>query len=271
MSDTPDTPDTPDRPATPPTQPGPPPPWSSGPPGGQPDAAPTRPRWWRDVALVVGTVIVVLAAQAVISGGDDNDDDQEQSTATSAETPTTDAPDDTEPTEPTETTENRVHTANFPDGLWAVDSEIQPGRYVAQNQSAAGCNWERLAGSSGDNVIVSESSVKGQVVVDILPSDGAFHSENCGVWEVYEPRETPAATTVRDGDWVVGEQIEAGTYSVESATGCTWTHASGFEHTAQEVLEVVPAEARPTELFTVTLGAGQRFSTHDCGTWTKTG
>jgi hypothetical protein len=241
-----------------------PPPSRPVPPG------PTRARpWLRDVLLVVITAAVVLVAQAVLTNGDDEDgDDEDVATDT---TPSDDATTTTDQSETTETTTSRVRTGNFEDGLWAVGSEIQPGRYIVTGIAETGCSWARLSDVSGDNVIVAQDRAAHQAIVDILESDGAFRSDGCGVWEVYEPRNTPPLSTIEEGDWIVGDQIEPGNYQSESASSCGWTRATAFEHTAQEVIASLPPEPRPRTILTVELVAGDRFSSSGCETWVKTG
>lgn len=230
--------------------------------------AETRPEsrrrpWWRDVLLVVVTAAVVLGVQALLDR--DGDDDN---AATGTTTGTSDQA--TATTETTGTT-GGAESANFEDGIWAVGTDIEPGRYIVTGFPEGGCSWARLADVNGDEVIVAEEAAVNQVIVDILPTDGAFRSQGCGVWQAYEARDTPPQTTIEDGDWVVGDQIEPGSYQSQSGSSCGWTRASGFEHTAQEVIASVPAELRPPTVLTVDLTAGERFSSKGCQTWVRTG
>lgn len=226
-------------------------------------------RWWRDVVLVVATAVVVLVGQALLTGGDDDGDEDVATTETTDTTPPDDDSTTTGADEGTTTTESDGGPRrNFEDGLWAVGPEIQPNRYIATGIEG-GCSWARLSDATRDNVIVAEEDVPSQAIVEILDTDAAFRSQGCGVWEVYEPRETPPLTTINDGDWVVGDQVEAGTYQVEAGSGCAWTHAAGFEHTAAEVIDHAPAVPRSSTAFTVELAVGQRFTSRECGTWVK--
>lgn len=74
-------------------------------------------------------------------------------------------------------------------------------------------------------------------------------------------------TTIREGVWLVGTDIEPGTYrtSAEASSGyCYWAieDGSNFSHIVDN--DIVTG-GRPT----VTLQSGQQFTTHDCGSWLK--
>jgi hypothetical protein len=271
-----------------PTSPGPQP----GSPGPSPPTAPPagpggwRRSWVRDVVLVAGTVVLVLAVQALLDRGDDDQDDSgtaegpptedQDDAAASPPEPDDGSADGTDQADPTSTTENRRRPGNFEDGAWAVGREIQPGRYIVTGLDQNQCRWARLSDAAGDNVIVEETHVQHQAVVDILETDGGFRSENCGVWEVYEPPIAPPRTSFDEGDWVVGDHIEPGVYEHPASATCSWTHASGFEHTAEEVIESVSFTGQNQGPFTVELSAGERFSVQGrlpvvCGTWVKLG
>jgi len=241
----------------------------TGDPAPAPDA-PTPPargwrRWRRDVALVVVTAAVILGLQAFLFRDDDGGDEDAATETTVGSSTTSD------PSATTATTTDPSETGNFEDGIWAVGSQIEPGRYIVTGFPEGGCSWARLADVEGDDVIVADEAAVNQVIVDILASDAAFRSQGCGVWEVYAPRDTPPQTTIEDGDWVVGDQIEPGSYQSQSGSSCGWTRARGFEHTAQEVIDSVPAELRPPTVLTVELADGERFSSKGCQTWVRAG
>jgi len=46
------------------------------------------------------------------------------------------------------------------------------------------CYWERLNATTGDfDAIIANDLPSGQAIVTILPSDYAFSSSDCGLWE----------------------------------------------------------------------------------------
>jgi hypothetical protein len=222
------------------------------------------PRWRRDLGVALAAVAATLAVVYGFGLGPSDGDDSDDATVTGddpAETTTTAA---AEPPAPVDT---------FEDGLHLVGRDIEPGRYIAVGLSG-GCDWARLADVEGTQPIAAAESLDGQAVVEISPDDAAFQSQSCGLWEPYTPPPGPPTTTMSDGDWVVGEQVEPGTYQsdVAQAAECTWTRASGFGHTADQVVEShseLYLGNAPPEV--VELQAGDLFSSQQCQPWTKVG
>ena len=75
------------------------------------------------------------------------------------------------------------------DGLWAVGTDIQPGRYRTAGPSGEwSCKWRRLDSPNDANAIVapffdgSSGYVDGPTYVEILAADKFFLSEDCEVW-----------------------------------------------------------------------------------------
>jgi hypothetical protein len=105
------------------------------------------------------------------------------------------APTTTIAAEPTTSVAAPVAAAgSFGDGTWLVGTDIQPGTYradgmVADGNSADWCYWGRLSDLTGgseadDNGIIDNhlGTDPGQVVVEILPTDVAFETNDCGIW-----------------------------------------------------------------------------------------
>lgn len=149
------------------------------------------------------------------------------------------------------------------DGVW----DFEPGRYIAAEIGNEACGWARLAGDG--SVIAGESGVREQAIVDILDGDAAFRTGGCGTWVLYVPPAEPPATSIGEGDWVVGEQIEPGVYQVAQAATCAWTRAQGFEHTPAEEVQTERTNLALEGPYSVTLTAGERFSTRGCEAWAK--
>lgn len=76
-----------------------------------------------------------------------------------------------------------------------------------------------------------------------------------------------AANTVGDGTWVVGKDIEAGTYRANTAVDstCYWGIYQSGTNGSQIIENDLPGGGRPS----VVLAAGQDFKSSRCGTWTK--
>jgi len=79
------------------------------------------------------------------------------------------------------------------------------------------------------------------------------------------PTPDPGYKTFGDGAWIVGKDIEAGTYrSSGSGNFCYWERLSGFGGTLQEIIANDIASARAI----VTIDANDAgFRSEDCGTW----
>ena len=69
----------------------------------------------------------------------------------------------------------------FGDGTHLIGDDIEPGTY---RNDGSTCYWERLSGLSGSEADRIENDfIRGQAIVEILPTDKAFKSQGCGTWE----------------------------------------------------------------------------------------
>lgn len=242
-----------------------------------------QPRSWRrhriGIAVgVAGALLFGLVVWALVDGDGSSRAAGERTTDTSAtdeepeqttsETTTPATTDQTTTTPAAPTTGGGTGVGDsFADGQWTVGSDLQPGRYIATGIAGNGCDWARLAGTTGDEVIAAEQDVAGQAIVDIPASDTAFRSNGCGTWTLYTPPDPPPQATVDHGDWVVGEQIQPGTYLVARTATCHWTRATGFGHTTDEVIQTEASALSLEGPLHTQLTAGERFTTQGCATW----
>ena len=76
-----------------------------------------------------------------------------------------------------------------------------------------------------------------------------------------------AANTVSDGTWVVGVDIEPGSYKAKSDVGsrCYWGIYASGSNGDDIIANDIPGGGLPT----VTLAAGQDFKSSRCGSWTR--
>jgi hypothetical protein len=111
------------------------------------------------------------------------------------------------------------------DGTYLVGEDLAPGRYVADPPEGASCSWERQRSpedtSGSENVIVGGGPGDGRFLVEVATSDHAFVSDGCGDWRPHEPPAQPS-TTIPEGDWAVGEDVEPGAYVSEGGEACLW-------------------------------------------------
>jgi hypothetical protein len=70
---------------------------------------------------------------------------------------------------------------SFGDGVFAVGSQVVPGRYQATGTE--NCYWARTRTFSGDLADVIANDIgSGTRTVDIAPSDVGIETSNCGTW-----------------------------------------------------------------------------------------
>ncbi len=180
---------------------------------------------------------------------------------------TTVAPEETaEPTTPEEPAED-----GFGSGVWEVGAEVAPGVYQTVVPDGDLCLWERLSGASGDfdDTIASGLHEGGdRVVVEILPTDAWFSSDDCGRWQPHAASAELAEDGFGSGVWEVGAEVAPGVYQTVVPDGdlCLWERLSGasgdFDDTIASGLheggDRVVVEILPTDAW---------FSSDDCGRW----
>jgi hypothetical protein len=156
---------------------------------------------------------------------------------------------------------------NITAGQWLVGDQIVPGRYFTD--PASGCYWERLSGASGTGEILANEATNydaGQLIVDIQASDEIFASDDdCGAWTTTAPHGVQANIT--PGQWLVGEQVQPGTYSASVSSGCYWERQSSFTGSDQ-IIDNEYVSAAGSEVVTILASDEGFYTDDDCGTWT---
>lgn len=81
------------------------------------------------------------------------------------------------------------------------------------------------------------------------------------------PKPTPAARTFDDGDWVVGSDIQPGTYRLREAPFlCYWERLKGFSGSLDDII----ANGNTSSYAVVSVGKSDAgFSSTGCGTWSS--
>ena len=160
----------------------------------------------------------------------------------------------------------------FGAGVFRVGTDILAGRYFS-DPPQSGCYWERQRGSGGVSAeIIANRFVPYdgmQYIVDILSSDVAFKTDaKCGTW--FDSPRHGAQSSIPPGIWLVGVQIEPGTYQTSSGAGCYWERLRHFQYQGASgvIANSFSAAARSQ---TVTIAAGDAGFSNDgnCGTWTR--
>jgi len=145
-----------------------------------------------------------------------------------------------------------------------VNKDIAPGRYIAA--PSTNCYWARLSGTGGTlGEILADGNSSGQVIVDINATDAAFQSSRCSRFAPYVPPPS-AGFTIGEGAWVVGEQLQPGTYRTATVAGCHWSRKRDATGGLQSIIAdgIVDGDA------IVTIRAGEVFESVRCKTWYRT-
>jgi hypothetical protein len=155
----------------------------------------------------------------------------------------------------------------FGDGVHAVGSDVQPGRYRTTSPSGL-CYWARLSGFGGtlDELIANDLAFGGaSEVVDIDAADLGFESDGCGTWST----DLSAVTTspeapFGDGTYIVGVDVAAGTWRSAGGETCYWSRLAGFGGELGDIL----ANDLPDGPTVVTIAPSDvGFTTSGCGEW----
>jgi hypothetical protein len=178
---------------------------------------------------------------------------------TAAPTPTL------EPT-PDPTPEPTSQFTEFFDGIWEIGVDLEPGTYRTTDYTDS-CYWARLKGFSGElGDIITNNFSSGYQVVTIPARDVGFESDGCGDWTSDLSQVTETKTTFDEGTYIVGTDIQPGTYRSSEGDGCYWARLSGFRGT---IGDIITNDFRSGGVATVTIRqSDEGFSSNGCGTWT---
>jgi hypothetical protein len=150
-------------------------------------------------------------------------------------------------------------------GMHVVGEDIKPGLYKSEGSVFY---WARLAGFSGElNDIIANGNPQGNDIVEIQASDNAFETQGSGHWVKIDDNYHPEIkTSFDDGTYLVGKDIEPGTYKSEGGSMGYWARLSGF--TGE--LDHIVANGNPEGSTIVEIKESDKgFQTFGNGTWTK--
>jgi hypothetical protein len=168
---------------------------------------------------------------------------------------------DTANTEVEEAKKNEVTIDG--NGTFAVNAEVQPGIYRSEGNTY----WARLAGFSGElEEILANGTPTGPTIVEIKASDVGFQTMGFGEWILIDESYAPEAQTeFGDGTYIVGKDIEPGTYKSNDSV-VYWARLKDFSGD----LESIHANGVPTGPEIVEISSSDvGFQTSGGGTWTK--
>lgn len=165
----------------------------------------------------------------------------------------------------------------FGSGTLVVGKDVAPGTYqTVVPATSVGCYWARLSDLSGelDGILANANLEPGDMAtVTIKPNDAGFTSNRCGTWQPsQEVGPSAPAATIASGTWIVGEDVQPGTYRStvpDQSIGCYWARLSDLSGELDGIL--ANANLEPGDRVTVVIGDGDSgFTSNRCGTWEKT-
>lgn len=159
----------------------------------------------------------------------------ESATATDAPSST---PEATNTPEPTETPDGRIRA-----GTHLVGTDIQPGIYRGEAGDGFfdSCYWARLKDFSGDlDAVLANGNAQGPFYVEVKDSDHALETR-CALLPLdLVPPTTEFPQTIGPGIYLVGRDIQPGTYKGEAGTditeSCYWARLSNVAGELDAVL-----------------------------------
>jgi hypothetical protein len=144
------------------------------------------------------------------------------------------------------------------EGTHLVGTGIEPGIYVglAGGSLLNSCYWARLSNLTGSDDILSNENAIGLYYVEVLPSDKALETA-CDLLPIEQvPARDEFLTVLPPGMYLVGRDIEAGTYRGEAGDdlleSCYWSRLSNVSgddnilandnSTGQYYIQVLPTD-----------------------------
>ena len=154
----------------------------------------------------------------------------------------------------------------FNDGDHIVGTDILAGTYRTR-QRPEGCYFSRLRGFSDElkDIIMNENT-DAPAIITIASTDTGFKSVRCGTWTQDLSAVTTSRTSFSDGMFIVGTDIEAGTYKSTGDSFCYYSRLSGF---SGELKDIISNENTSSPAIVTISASDKGFKSVRCGTWTK--
>lgn len=128
-----------------------------------------------------------------------------------------------------------------------------------------GCYWKRLSDlNSGTESYAASDLTDYPAVVTIGGTDAAFSSSNCGTWTQDLSQITKSKTEFGGGTYIVGTDIQPGTYKSSTPNGCYWKRLADFYGNTDTLID---SDISNTQAVVQINASDIGFSSENCGTW----
>lgn len=220
--------------------------------------------WFRRHPILTGIAGFFLLIVVIGAAGSGSGDSKSTSTKETNENPPQDITVQEEVQEEAPTFD--MSLPRFGDGTHRVGEDIQSGTYRTR-EGSSNCYYARLSGFSGElDEILSNENTSAPAVVTIRETDAGFQSRGCGTWTQDITQTTESTTSFNDGMFIIGTDIEPGTYRNTGQSGCYYARLSGFTGD----LSTIISNDNVDEQTIVTIAASDKgFKSNRCGTWEK--
>lgn len=229
-------------------------------------------RWWFWAIIII---LIVAIASGVNDPDPSTSPDSKQDQTDQGQTNQNQTPNEKEGTNedtPTEvenpSKQEGAKTKTYGSGTYVVGEDIEPGLYKSEGNIIY---WARLSGFGGAvEDILANGNPQGAEVVEIKETDKGFETTGSGSWFKIEEdnQQGELLTEFGDGTYIVGKDIEPGTYRSDGNVQIIgyWARLSNF--TGE--LDAIIANGNPEGSVVVEITPNDAgFQTTGSGTWKK--
>lgn len=218
------------------------------------------------LGIIVLLFLLGILGTAIGGGGDETAGGGNGGGVQQADEDQAAQPEEEKATPQEEPQQEEQNTPGFGDGTYQVGTDIKPETYRTR-EGSSGCYYERLKGFSGEfDDILANGNTNAPAIIEIKPTDAGFTSQGCGTWTKNLSAITDSKTSFDEGAYIVGTDIEPGTYKNSGSGACYYERLKGFSGDFNSIIANGNTEA-PTVVTIEATDAG--FQSQDCGTWTK--